>query len=73
MAQRSRPERAVELGTLALTHPASIRATRNRAGAILEELRGQLAPEQFAAAEERGRAGDLEAAMAELLGDWSRE
>jgi hypothetical protein len=60
-------EKAVELLALALYHPASMLATRDRAARLLLEMGALLPPDVLAAAKERGQAFDLEATVAELL------
>jgi len=60
-------ERALELLALILHHPLSWRWTKDRATALVADLEAELPPEVVAAAQERGRARDLEATVAELL------
>jgi tetratricopeptide (TPR) repeat protein len=63
-------ERAVELVTLAHSVPTGFwRETLLGTSALLEELRSGLSPEAYAAAQERGRARDLETTMVELLAE----
>jgi tetratricopeptide (TPR) repeat protein len=69
LAQEGNAERAAELAALALHHPASVEETRVKAKALLNELRVELSPDVFLAAEGRGRARDLDATLAELTGD----
>jgi hypothetical protein len=68
-AHRGEAARAVELAALAMDHPSSIQETKDKASALLDELRGDLAPDLFAAAEERGRVRDLDATVEELLAE----
>jgi hypothetical protein len=49
------PDKAVELLTFALYHPASSRRTQNQAARALSRLEGELPAPQVAAAEDRGR------------------
>jgi tetratricopeptide (TPR) repeat protein len=67
LVQAKDPERAAELAALARDHPASVEETKDKAGALLDQLRSEIAPDVFAAAEERGRARDLNATVEELL------
>jgi len=62
-------ERAVELAALALHDPASIEETKGKAQVLLDELQAELPPAVFVAAQERGRARDLDATVAELLAE----
>jgi tetratricopeptide (TPR) repeat protein len=66
-AREGNAERAVELAALARHHPEGIEETRDRAEALLRELRSALPPEAYAAAGARGQARDLEATVRELL------
>jgi predicted ATPase/DNA-binding SARP family transcriptional activator len=60
-------ERPAELLALVLHHPWTWRWTRNRAAPLVAELEAALSPKRFAAAQERGRARDLETTAEELL------
>jgi hypothetical protein len=60
-------ERALELLVLIRHHPLSWRWTKDRAAPLVTELEAELPPDVVAAAQERGRARDLEATVAELL------
>jgi predicted ATPase/DNA-binding SARP family transcriptional activator len=62
-------ERAAELAAMALHHPSSIGTTRDRARRLLDELQAELQPDIFSAAQECGRARDLDATVAELLAE----
>jgi tetratricopeptide (TPR) repeat protein len=63
-------ERAVELVSLACSVPPGFyRETLRGVEALLEELQSGLSPEAYAAAQERGRARDLEATMVELVAE----
>jgi len=64
-------ERAVELYALASRHPAvgNSRWFADVVGQPIAAVAANLPPDVVAAAEERGRARDLEATMAELLAD----
>jgi tetratricopeptide (TPR) repeat protein len=69
-AHRGEQERAVELVALALNgRPGFWTGALRGTGALLCELRSGLSPEAYAAAQERGRARDLEATMVELLAE----
>ena len=62
-------ERAVELVSLALRHFSGYRLLQraiHKAQRCLDELRSELSPDAFAAAQARGRALDLDATVAEL-------
>ena len=69
LARQGERERPVELLALVLRHPARLQWTADRAARILEELRSQLAPEQFAPAQERGEARDIDSTVNELLSE----
>jgi predicted ATPase/DNA-binding SARP family transcriptional activator len=60
-------ERPAELLALVLHHPWTWRWTKDRAAPLIAELEAALSPERFAAAQERGRARDLETTAEELL------
>jgi predicted ATPase/DNA-binding SARP family transcriptional activator len=66
MASEGEREGAAELSAFVLHHRASPKRTQNRAGRLLDELASQLPPGATAAAQERGRARDLDATVAEL-------
>jgi predicted ATPase len=59
-------EHAVELLALVLHHPATHHVDRVRAQDLLSRLESELPPDVVAATQERGRARDLEATVAEL-------
>ena len=68
LAQSGRAELAVEVLALLLeSNPWSFEKIRNRAHRLLDALQSELPPAVFAAAQERGRARDLWATVAELL------
>jgi hypothetical protein len=54
-------EQAIELLAFVLQHPTSTREARDRATALLAELKGKLSPAAVAEAKERGQARDLQA------------
>jgi len=60
-------ERAAELLALVSHHPASLKETKDRANHLLTQLAVQLPPSLLAAAQERGQAKTLEAAVTEIL------
>jgi tetratricopeptide (TPR) repeat protein len=72
-ARMGEPERALELLTLVLSHPASAQECRDRAARLQAELTTELSPEVVGAAQERGRARDLDAMVAELLAELGQE
>jgi tetratricopeptide (TPR) repeat protein len=67
LAGEGERERALELLTFALHHPACAPAMRVRDASLVAELEAELPPDVVAAAQERGRARDLDATVAELL------
>ena len=67
LAQEGWQERAVALASLALHHPEGAEETREKAGLLLDELRAEMDPDAFEAAQERGRALDLEETTRALL------
>jgi hypothetical protein len=67
LAGEGERERALELLTLAIHHPASMEVVRDIVASLVAELEVELPPDGVAAAQERGRARDLEATVAELL------
>lgn len=69
-AQAGEPERAVELLSYVLDHPASARDTVERASRLLAHLRSELPAEQYQAAEQRFLFLDLESLAARLLASW---
>jgi tetratricopeptide (TPR) repeat protein len=60
LAHRGEKERAVELVSHALHHPANYVQNQDRAEYLLSELESQLSPQAFAAAQERGKRGNLD-------------
>ena len=69
LARAGRAERAVEVAALARHHPASVQETRCKTQELLAELQRRLEADAYAAAEERGRARDLEETVRELLAE----
>jgi hypothetical protein len=67
LAGEGEREMALELLTLAVHHPASAQTSRDNAARLVAQLEAELPPDVVAAAQERGRARDLEATVAELL------
>jgi predicted ATPase/predicted negative regulator of RcsB-dependent stress response len=67
LLQTGQPRRGIELLALVQQHPASPYDTRQRAQQLLERYRAQLAPSDFTAAVERGKARHLEPTVQELL------
>jgi tetratricopeptide (TPR) repeat protein len=59
--------KALELLALVLSHPSTWQWTKDRAAPLVAELKAALSPELFAAAQERGRARDLDTTVKELL------
>jgi predicted ATPase/DNA-binding SARP family transcriptional activator len=68
LTQEDQPERALELLTLVLHHPASEQETKDRAERLYSKLKSQLPLAIANAAEQRGRTEKLEKVVAELLG-----
>ncbi|MCI0529446.1 MAG: hypothetical protein L0Y56_18560, partial [Nitrospira sp.] len=68
-AGREKKEQAVELLTLALHHPATWQIHKDKAVYLLAELEAELPPEVVAAAQERGKARQLEEVVAEILAE----
>jgi predicted ATPase/DNA-binding SARP family transcriptional activator len=62
-------ERPAELLALVLHHPWTWQWTKERAAPLVARLEAALSPERFAAAQERGRARDLETTVQELLAE----
>ena len=60
-------ERALELLALVLSHRATWQWTKDRAAPLVAKLEAELSPHLFVAAQERGRARDLDTTMTELL------
>jgi hypothetical protein len=69
LAKAGEPERALELLTLILGHPASHQEFRSRAARLQAELAAELPLEVVQAAQERGRARELDPTVAELLSE----
>jgi predicted ATPase/DNA-binding SARP family transcriptional activator len=69
LAEEGERERALEILTLAVHHPASIEAARDIAASLVAQLAAELPPDVVAEAYECGRARDLEATVAELLAE----
>jgi tetratricopeptide (TPR) repeat protein len=61
-------ERAAELLTFVHDHPQTDKWTAERTERSLAQLGSRLAPEAWAAAQERGRSGTLDRVVASLLG-----
>jgi len=66
-AEEGEPERAVELLSLVLHHPATRQIERDRAQHLLAELASKLPSDVFTAAVARGQARELEEVAAEIL------
>jgi tetratricopeptide (TPR) repeat protein len=66
-AQISEKERAVELAALTQVHPNIHPYEKSKMTKLLEKLQEEMTQEEFAAAQERGRARDLEATAEEML------
>ncbi|MBI5830629.1 MAG: tetratricopeptide repeat protein [Chloroflexi bacterium] len=67
LARQGNGERAAEAAALVIHHPAANRETKDRAEKLLVELEAQLPAPVMAAAQERGRARQLEEVVAEIL------
>ncbi len=68
-AQTGHPERAVELLTLTVQHPATWQMLRDRATRLIQDLSAELPPDLLIAARTRGTARSVEEVAAELLRD----
>jgi hypothetical protein len=66
-------ERALELLSLILYHPGTMPHTKDSAALLVAELEAELPLDVVAAAQERGRARDLDATVAELLAELGEE
>jgi hypothetical protein len=79
LADRGETERAVELYALASRYPfvANSAWFEDVAGRHIAAVAARLPPDAVVAAQERGRARDLDATVAELLteleGQWTKE
>jgi hypothetical protein len=71
LARQVENERAAELAALVFHHPATNQETRDRAGNLLARLAAQMPAALLAAAQARGRAGELQAMAADAL-EWAR-
>ncbi len=60
-------ERAIELGTLLMPLPATWQETRDQVSQIVIQAASRLAADRAAAAQERARGKDLDAALGEIL------
>jgi tetratricopeptide (TPR) repeat protein len=69
LAQKGELDRSVELAVVVLHHADCTVETKDKASELLEDLQARLAPDVYAAAQERGRARDLEATVKELLAE----
>jgi predicted ATPase/DNA-binding CsgD family transcriptional regulator len=67
LGQTGRPERGVELLTLACQHPASDSETKARAQQLLTHYEGKLSPADFIAAQQRVASSDLEVITRQVL------
>ncbi|MBN1429879.1 MAG: adenylate/guanylate cyclase domain-containing protein [Anaerolineae bacterium] len=66
MEMEDRPEQAVELLSLVMTHSPSDMVSE-RAQTLMAELEAQLSPDNYVAAQRRGRGMDLEEVTGQLL------
>jgi hypothetical protein len=69
LARKGHLGAAVELAALILHHPASVEETQSKTQELSAQLQSQLEPAAFAAAQERGRARDLDATVRELVSE----
>lgn len=69
LAQEGKKEQAAGVFALVAYHPASQKATRDKAQQLLAELESQLAPDVIAAAMEKGKVLKLEEVAGELLSE----
>jgi hypothetical protein len=72
-SQAGRREKAAELLTLALYHPACNRRTQDQATRLLSRLEADLPPEAVAEAEERGRRRRLDEAVRDIISERPQE
>lgn len=72
-AKAQQVESALELVGLALAHPATNNDAKAVAEPLLTELRARLPADTVAQALERGKAGDLDAAVAAVLADLANQ
>ena len=70
LACQGEKERALELLSLIMNHRMSWQVVKDQARLLAVELEAELSPDVAAAAQERGRARDLKATVAELLAEW---
>ncbi|MEW5959292.1 MAG: LuxR C-terminal-related transcriptional regulator, partial [Chloroflexota bacterium] len=73
LLQTGQPERGLELLALALHHPASDHETKARAQQRLAHYQTILPPAAFAAAVQRGAAGQLETTVAAVQAEFSKD
>jgi xanthosine utilization system XapX-like protein len=69
LAGEGKKEWAAELLALVLGHPYTWQWTKDRAAPLVAELEAELSPDRLRAAQERGRARDLDATAGELLAE----
>jgi predicted ATPase/DNA-binding SARP family transcriptional activator len=72
-ARQGDRKEALELVALVLHHPANSKAIVDEARRLLNALRAEMTPDVFDAAQERGRARDLDATVKELLAELGGE
>jgi tetratricopeptide (TPR) repeat protein len=60
-------QHAVEILSLAMHHPASMRTTRRRAESYLAQITSKLSPDAFATAQARGKSRDLKSVVQDVL------
>jgi hypothetical protein len=69
LMREGQKERALELLAFVLSHPLTWQWIKDRAAPLVNELKAELSPDGFSAAQERGRARDLWATAEELLAE----
>jgi tetratricopeptide (TPR) repeat protein len=69
LAAEGERERALKLLALVIHHPVSLQWAKDRAAPLVAQLEAELPPDVVAAAQERGRARDLDATVKELLAE----
>ncbi len=67
LAKQDDQERALELLALVVNHRLSWQMAKDQAAPLIAELEAELPPDVVTAAQERGRARDLDSTVAELL------
>ena len=69
LAAQGKSERAVEISTMSLHHPASSKEVLDRTKELLDALKSKVPPKIFAASQKRGKARALDEVVTEILQD----